>query len=134
MNFTRLFSWLSPKRLPKAPSEAKETDYGRRYGWLVEHAGEIIANLDYIRWDSDRQFWHEYKISIHNSNMSHLAEDPDAWIKLGVILRNIRFKDVTVSVFMMAPRGDSIVAIRGAYVPEERFREVQAEQDAAANP
>jgi hypothetical protein len=49
----------------RAKKLARETDFGRRYGWFIERDGERIGELDYIRWDSLAQFWHEYSIVWH---------------------------------------------------------------------
>ena len=42
---------------------ADESDFGRRFGWFIERDGVKVGELDYIRWDSEVQFWHEYRLT-----------------------------------------------------------------------
>src|SRR5207249_1509090 len=39
-----------------------ESDFGRKFGWYVEQDGCRVAVLTDSQWDSDSQFWHQYKV------------------------------------------------------------------------
>ena len=100
---------------------AEESDFGRRFGWLIERDGERIGELDYLRWDSVAQFWHEYRLSWRSPADAIIG--PDAWIASKLVLRNRRYTDVVVDSFLTSPeREDSVIAVRGAHVTEERIR------------
>ena len=113
---------LFPRAYEPDPPAAVESDYGRRYGWFVEQNGERVGELDYVRWDSELQFWHEYRVSWIKER-SGLEGDPDAWIHAKLSLRNRRFLDVVVTDYLTSARGIGCVAIRAASVPRERFRQ-----------
>src|SRR5262245_22193474 len=61
-------SWL---RTP-IKKEIEESDWGRRYGWFVEKDGSVIGSLDYIRWDSHSQFWHDYHFVLDRPDLEIL--------------------------------------------------------------
>ena len=105
----------------RAKKLARESDFGRRLGWLIEKDGKIVGELEYIRWDSDAQFWHEYSVVWHDADESHTEVNPDEWIKRKLVLRSKRYPDVLISEFLTAPRSKGIVLIRFASVPVERF-------------
>jgi len=114
-------SWFSP-RVRRSLKAARASDWGRTYGWFVERNQIRIGELDYVRWDSDSQFWHEY----HSKNIGNeiLPSDPDEWIEQNLTLRNRRFPDVVITVFLTSFRTfqtDGIIRVRFASVPEERF-------------
>jgi hypothetical protein len=103
--------------------EIEQSDWGRRYGWTIEQDGKTIGELEYVRWDADSQFWHDYRVTWCN---------PDAASSLGaavrgevrLTLRNRRYPDVVCQDFFATPKLDGIVAVRGASVPEQRFDRV----------
>ena len=100
---------------------AEASDFGRRFGWFIERGGERIGELDYVRWDSVAQFWHEYRLTWRRPEDAVIG--PDAWISSKLVLRNRRYTDVVVESFLTAPERDGgILAIRGAHVTEERIR------------
>jgi hypothetical protein len=113
-----IFPWTRAYRAKKL---ARETDFGRRYGWFIERDGERIGELDYIRWDSLAQFWHEYSIIWHKEAESSIETDPDAWIERKIVLRSRRYPDVLISGFLTAARTKGVIAVRFASVPIERF-------------
>ena len=113
-----LFPWTRAYRAKKL---ARESDFGRRYGWFIEREGERIGELDYIRWDSLAQFWHEYSVVWHNEAESSFETDPDAWIERKIVLRSRRYPDVLIPEFLTAPRTKGVIAVRFASVPVERF-------------
>jgi hypothetical protein len=106
----------------KRPSRvARETDFGRRFGWFIEKNGERIGELDYVRWDSVAQFWHEYRLRWRGPEDAVIG--PDAWISAKLVLRNRRYTDVVIDSFLTSlERESGIIAVRSAYVPEERLR------------
>jgi hypothetical protein len=104
----------------KAPAAA-ESDFGRRFGWFIEKDGERIGELDYVRWDSSAQFWHEYRLTWRRPEDAVIG--PDAWIVSKLGLRNRRYTDVVIDSFIRSPQRDGdVIAVRGAYVPGERIR------------
>jgi len=116
-----MMSLLPWTRAYRAKKLARETDFGRRYGWFIERQGERVGELDYVRWDSLAQFWHEYSVTWHSEAERGIEPDPDAWIERKIVLRNKRYLDVLISEFLTAPRAKGIIAIRFASVPIERF-------------
>ncbi len=120
-----LFAWKPELRLltargRRARREELESDHGRRYGWFVERGTTRIAELDYIRWDSYGQFWHEY--AVRNLKIEPLPETDDDWLRQKIVLRNRRYPDVVVSEFLTSLKANGrIIAIRFARVPLERF-------------
>lgn len=86
-----------------------------------EREGERIGELDYIRWDSLAQFWHEYSVVWHNEAESCIETDPGAWIERKIVLRSRRYPDVLIPEFLTAPRTKGVIAVRFASVPVERF-------------
>jgi len=99
---------------------AEESDFGRRFGWFIEREGAVVGELEYVRWDSAAQFWHEYRLTWRKREDAVVG--PDAWIAAKLLLRNRRYTDVVVDSFMTAQRGEDNIAVRGAAVPEERIR------------
>lgn len=100
---------------------AKETDLGRTYGWFIEKNGEKIGELEYLRWDSLGQFWHEYSVSWKSKESEVYERETDAWIKDHLSLRNRHYQDVVVSVFLTSTLRVGVIAVKSAWVPEEKL-------------
>jgi hypothetical protein len=101
---------------------AEQSDFGRRFGWFIENDGARIGELDYVRWDSVAQFWHEYRVTWRRPEDAVVG--PGAWISSKLVLRNSRYSDVVVESFLTAPERDGgVLPVRGAYVTAERIRE-----------
>jgi hypothetical protein len=99
----------------------RNSDFGRRFGWFIEKAGETVGELEYIGWDSDAQFWHLYRVTWRRPEIAIAC--PDSWAECGMVLRNRRFTDVVVESYLVsAERAPGVIAVRGASVPEERIR------------
>ena len=98
---------------------ANDSDFGRRFGWFIESDGEWIGSLDYLRWDSHGQFWHEYRGSWCGPERVIIGSN--AWDS-NSILRNRCYTDVVIDSFSVCERPDGVLAIRGAQVPAERIR------------
>jgi len=99
---------------------AQEPDFGRRFGWFIERDGERIGELDYIRWDSAAQFWHEYRLTWRRPEDAVVG--PDAWIAAKLVLRSRHYTDVVIDTFLTSSERDvGVIAVRGAYVPEEKL-------------
>jgi hypothetical protein len=111
-------------RAYRAKKLARESDFGRRFGWFIEKAGKQIGELDYLRWDSDAQLWHEYRLSWRRTEDA--VVDPDAWIAAKLVLRNRRYTDVVIDTFLTSPERDRVIAVRFASVPVERFEKDDA--------
>lgn len=113
----RILSLFRSKR-----REVRESDLGRRYGWLIEQDGECIGELEYACWDESSQFWHEYVVSWRREEGE--ATRIEDWAQAGIVLRNQKYTDVVVYDFLSAPgRAGGVIAIRNAFVPEEHFRD-----------
>lgn len=93
-----LFPWT---RAYRAKKFAHQSDFGRRFGWIIERDGIPIGELEYIRWDSNMQFWHEYSVLWHSEADGCIEEEPDAWDLQKIILRNKRYPDVAISHFLI---------------------------------
>jgi hypothetical protein len=117
MKLNRKFPFLK-----REESEIQSSDSGRRYGWLVEKGGEVVANLEYVRGDEQLQFWHVYQLSIGRRDMACLASDSNAWLEHKITLRNARHMDVVISDFMVLGAGNGFISVRGACVPEDKFK------------
>lgn len=99
---------------------AEESDYGRRFGWFIERDGERIGELDYVRWDWDAQFWHEYRLTWRKPEDAVVGSD--AWLEAKLVLRNRRYIDVVIETFVTSTEREAgVIAVRGACVSEERF-------------
>jgi hypothetical protein len=104
---------------------AAESDVGRRFGWFIEKDGTRIGELDYLRWDSVAQFWHEYRVTWRSPEDAVIG--PDAWITSKLVLRNRRYTDVVVASFLTGTQRDGgIIPVRSAFVSEERIRQDDA--------
>ena len=102
---------------------AEESDYGRRFGWFIERDGTTVGELEYLRWLSDSQFWHEYRISWRSE--ADAVHDPDAWIDAELSLRNKRCPEVVIDSFLTATTDEkNVIAVRGASVPEEILQQL----------
>jgi len=109
-------TWLSRRK-----RAVEESDFGRRFGWLIERDGEIVGELEYLRWDSYSQFWHEYRVVWRRPEDAVVS--PDAWIAAKLVLRNRRYTDIVADAFLTSQDPDTgIVSVRGAYAPEKRIR------------
>jgi hypothetical protein len=99
---------------------AEESDFGRRFGCFIEKDGESIGDLEYVGWHSVAQFWHEYRLTWRSPEDAVIG--PNAWSAAKLILRNRRYNDVVVDTFMTSPERDGgVIAVRGAFVPEDRL-------------
>jgi len=104
---------------------AQESDFGRRFGWFIERSGQTIGELEYLRWDSVAQFWHEYRLIWRKPEDAVVG--PDAWASAHLVLRNRHYTNVVVDSFLTSPeRADGVIAIRGAHVPEDTFHDDEA--------
>ncbi len=118
-----LFPWT---RAYRAKKFAHQSDFGRRFGWIIERDGIPIGELEYIRWDSNMQFWHEYSVFWHSEADACIEAEPDGWDLQKIILRNKRYPDVAISHFLISAQAKGVVSVRGAFVPIERFEIDQA--------
>ena len=97
---------------------AEESDGGRRFGWFIERDGERIGELDYLRWDSDSQFWHDYQVTWYRPEDAVVG--PEEWIDAKLVLRNRRCTAVVADSFMTSLGCTAeVIKIRNASVPEE---------------
>ena len=109
-----------PAILSRKRRAAEASDFGRRFGWFIEKDGERIGELEYLRWDSVTQFWHDYRLNWRRPEDAIVG--PDAWIAAKLVLRNRRYTDVVADTFLTSPERDgNVIAVRGAFVPEERL-------------
>ena len=64
--------------------EYEATDFGRRYGWWLYLGEQRVADLNFVRWDSDAQFWHEYRLFAFHPAFAEIGLDPNRWCQSGV--------------------------------------------------
>jgi hypothetical protein len=114
-----MFTLSSLFRSLRRRKAAKESDYGRRFGWFIEKDGVKIGELEYVRWLPDGQFWHEYRVTWYKSEDA--VGGRDVWSKERLTLRNRRFLQVVVESFMTSATGGELIQVRGACVPEVLF-------------
>ena len=120
LNVRQMMSLLPWTRAYRAKKVAQESDFGRRFGWFIEKGVDRIGELDYVRWDSVTQFWHEYRLTWRRPEDAVVG--PDAWIAAKLVLRNRRYTDVMIDLFLTSSeRGGGIIAVRFASVSVERF-------------
>lgn len=101
--------------------EYEATDFGRRYGWWLCLREQRIADLNYWRWDSDGQFWHEYRLFAFHPAFEEIGFNPSRWCELDVSLESRYAVGFRESGILMAHRGDGLVSIRSAHIPEDVF-------------
>lgn len=99
----------------------RQMDFGRVFGWWLCLDGLRVAELNYRRWDSHSQFWHEYYLVPFSEKFDELGTDPDRWCRPDVSAESRYVSGYASSGLLMSPRGDGVVALRGLYVPEEEF-------------
>ena len=111
-----------PRNSASVPSsQALDSDFGRKFGWFIEKDGEKIGELDYLRWDSMAQFWHDYRLTWRKPEDAVVGRE--AWFSAKLVLRNRRYTDVVIDSFLTSTqREEGVISIRFAYVPEERIR------------
>jgi hypothetical protein len=89
-------------------------DFGRIYGWWILIDDRKIGELEYVRWDEQAQFWHEYKINLFDRKYESIKTDPDAWYIHGIVLQNKNEKYSRIhSDYIPAIRRGELIAMRG---------------------
>lgn len=99
----------------------KETDFGRRYGWWLCLDGKRVAALNYLRWDGDSQFWHEYRLVALSPDFAGIGLDPNRWCKRDIYLESRYAEEYRETGILMAPRAEDVVAIRSTHIPRQIF-------------
>lgn len=99
----------------------KESDLGRRYGWWLCLNGKRIADLNYLRWDSDSQFWHEYRLVAFSPDFADVALDPNRWCLEDISLESRYAEGYRTAGILVAPRAEGVVAIRSVHIPRQTF-------------
>jgi hypothetical protein len=93
-----------------------ETDFGRRYGWIVLHEGKPVAELEYVCWDEMSQFWHRYNVRwLEPCRLSNIPYQE--WPEIGLTLRNKKHCQVEFRGYLTAIADDGTILLRGPYVP-----------------
>jgi hypothetical protein len=110
--------------------EYEATDFGRRYGWWLCLCGKRIADVNYICWDSNSQFWHAYRVFPFDPTFAEeIGFDADRWCKPDVSLESRYAEGFREIGVLMAPRTNNIIVIRSAHVPEREFMRVARRTD-----
>jgi hypothetical protein len=112
--------------------EYEQTDFGRRYGWWLCLRGQRIADLNYWRWDSVGQFWHEYHLFVFDSIFQEIGLDPDRWCQPDVSVESRYANGFRESGVLMGHRGDNLVSIRSVHIPEDVFMRVARQAHASS--
>ena len=100
------------------------TDFGRRYGWWLCVDGKRVAELDYVAWDTESQFWHIYQVLPLHPNFDEVGYDPEQWCTERVSLQSRYAPAYFAQGILMATRPNQTVALRSVCLPEDVFREV----------
>src|SRR4051812_15901293 len=90
----------------------EQSDFGRRYGWWLCPRGKRVADLDHYRWNSNGQFWHEYRLFAFGPSFAELGLGPDRWCQPDVSLESRYAIGLSQSGILIVPREDDVVAIR----------------------
>jgi hypothetical protein len=107
-----MWNWMRNRQEKKA---AAESDFGRRFGWILLYEGRPVAELDYVRWDDVTQFWHSYTVRWLESH--DLSTIPfENWPESGFVLRSKKYPEVEFTDYM-ASGNDGTVFLRGPHVP-----------------
>jgi hypothetical protein len=103
----------------------RESDWGRRFGWAVEFRGRPVAHLVDPEWDSDRQFWHHYRLVpvAEDPEERRAVTTPEFWeAQLSeLVYRNLKLGEVAPNAFPKPGVFDAAgrVWMRGLYLTEE---------------
>jgi len=122
----KYFLWEAGGSLFPAKKAENESNFGRRFGWYIERNGERLGELDYLRWDSYGQFWHDYElkwlpgkeVQPYQHEVDPLRDD---WSEQKLVLRHKHFTDVVISGYLANYRVESTVSIEHAPLPVECF-------------
>jgi len=102
--------------------EYQATDFGRRYGWWLCLGEKRVADLNYWRWDSGAQFWHEYRVFVFDPAFAEIGYDADRWCQADISLESRYVEGFREGGgILMAPRAGNLVSIRSVHVPESEF-------------
>ncbi len=101
--------------------EHVRTDHGRVFGWWLRLRGKPIAELNFRRWDSDAQFWHEYFVVPFSAEFAEVGFDADRWAQKDISVESRYAVGYIQEGVLMAPRENSIVSIRALSLPKEVF-------------
>jgi hypothetical protein len=97
-----------------ARKKANQSDFGRRYGWLLLYQGRCVAELEYINLED--QFWHKYRIKW--AEMSDLASIAcENWQEFGIRIRSMKYPEIEFQNYMATSSVDGNILLRGVYVP-----------------
>ena len=99
-----------------------QMDFGRVFGWWLCIDGLRVAELNYRRWYSYSQFWHEYDLVPSSEKFSEIGTDPERWAFPDVSAES-RYAHgyIHAGGLLMSPRGEGIVALRCLLIPEDEF-------------
>ena len=109
--------WKTTRQRQVKKLEA-ETDFGRRYGWILLYEGRPVAELNYVRWDENAQFWHIYTLRwLESGNFMDVPFEK--WQESGFVLRSKKYRQVEFSNYLASLAKDGNVLLRGPHVPRE---------------
>jgi hypothetical protein len=105
----------------RVEEEHKGIDYGRVFGWWLRLRGRRIAELNYRRWDSDSQFWHEYFVVPFSAEFAEIGLDSNRLAQADVSVESRFAIGYSQEGVFMAPRDNAIVRIRNLSLPKDIF-------------
>jgi hypothetical protein len=105
--------------------EYEATDFGRRYGWWLCLREKRVADLNYWKWDSDSQFWHQYHLFAFDPAFAEIGFDSNRWCLADISLESRYAEGFFLGRgILMASHGGNLVAIRSAHIPVAEFMRV----------
>lgn len=127
MLFNRTHKQEDPKKHWRR--EYEQTDFGRRYGWWLCIGTSRVAELNYVRWDSWSQFWHEYRLFPFHPDFDRVGVNPERWAQPDVSLESRYAVGFRQSGILMGVRGPDLVAVRSVCIPEDIFFDILRQRD-----
>lgn len=109
---------LNWTRKHQEKKQEAETDFGRRYGWILLYEDRPVAELDYVRWDEASQFWHSYAVRWLESG-SFSGVPFEKWQESGFVLRSKKYHQIEFKDYLSALANDGTVLLRGPHVPSK---------------
>lgn len=94
-----------------------QSNYGRRFGWYVEHDGDVVGELtDPV---SEDMFWDSYTLTVTPAS-EHLVLDPAMWNGWRFRFRNKVLDEYAVNAFCGKTTPESLaggsISMRGLYL------------------
>lgn len=95
-----------------------QSDYGREFGWYIEHEGDIIGELSDPIWEG--MFWDSYKLTASSSVGERVLLDPSMWNECRFRYRNMVLGEYAANAYPGGTTVESLairrIAMRALYL------------------